>query len=117
VRETTIREAAELLGLSQATIKRRLHRGEMKGRQAARPQGFFWLVEIDEDLANHRATTRTSDGDRNRDSTGTAELTTMITWLQEELTNRRREVQELHTLLAQQTALNAGRRPWWRFWK
>jgi len=132
--ETTISEAAQLLGISQATVKRRLRQGVITGRQEARPQGFFWLVEIDEDQINHKVTTRSSDGDSDGHSTDTAELTTLVTMLQaqvqaqgEELESRRQDVQqlltthheeirELHTLLAQQIALNAPHRSWWRFW-
>jgi len=112
VQEVTISQAAELLGISQATVKRRLARGELTGRQEARPQGYRWLVEVDTDRINHQVTTHPSDGN----STGTAELTTLVTVLQEELAARRQEIQQLHILLGQQTALNAARRPWWKLW-
>lgn len=119
MQEVTISQAAQLLGISQATIKRRLARGEMAGHQEPRPQGFRWLIEIDMDRINHQNTTHPSDGN----STGTTEPTALVTTLQaqiqaqgEELESRRREVAELHQLLAQQTALNAGKRPWWKFW-
>jgi len=119
VQEVSISQAAALLEISPATVKRRLARGEMKGRQEPRPQGYRWVIEVDTDRINHQRTTHPSDGN----STGTAELTGLVTTLQaqvqaqgEELEARRREVAELHQLLAQQTALNAGRRPWWKFW-
>jgi len=72
--------------------------------------------------------------DQGSTPTTTATDTALITALQnqvqahaKELESRRQEVQqllathheeirELHTLLAQQTALNAGHRPWWKFW-
>jgi len=107
--ELTVTEASRILGLSAATIKRRLASGELTGRKEPRPQGYTWMVEVDTDRPQIK------DSSLEESSTGTAELT-MITWLQEELTARRREVAELHQLLAQQTALNAGRRPWWKFW-
>jgi len=112
--ELTVTEASRILGLSAATVKRRLARGELIGRKETRPQGTRWLVEIDTDRI--KGNQQITDSSVNGDSTSAGELT-MIAWLQDELTNRRREVQELHTLLAQQTALNAGRRPWWMFWK
>jgi len=108
--ELTVTEASRILGLSTATVKRRLASGELTGRKEPRPQGSRWLVEIDTERP------QVTDSSLEGSSTGTAELT-MIAWLQEELTARRREVAELHQLLAQQTALNAGRRPWWMFWK
>jgi len=119
VQEFTISQAAKLLGISQATVKRRLARGEIKGRQEARPQGYRWLVAVDTDRIHHQNTTHPSNGN----SSDTAQLTTLVTTLQaqvqaqaEELEARRREVAELHQLLGQQTALNAGRRPWWKIW-
>jgi len=119
VQEVSISQAAQLLGVSQATVKRKMRRGDIKGHQEKRPQGYRWLVEVDMDRINHQSTTHPSDDD----STSTGELTTLVTTLQaqvqaqgEELSARRREVAELHQLLAQQHALNAGRRPWWKIW-
>ena len=112
MQELTITAAAEHLQVSTATVKRRLRNGTLKGRQIPRPQGYTWLIEVDQDQDNHPLTTGSSEG-----VNAPVQELTMIAWLQEELTARRREVQELHTLLAQQTALNAGRRTWWLFWK
>jgi len=114
VQELTITAAAEHLQVSTTTIKRRLRNGTLKGRQVPRPQGYTWLIEVDQDQDNHRITTGSSEGV----NTPVQELTTLVTVLQEELTARRREVSELHQLLAQQIALNqAPARPWWMFWK
>jgi len=120
VQEITITAAAEHLQVSTATVKRRLRKGTLKGRQIPRPQGYTWLIEVDQDQDTTPPTT-TADA---------ALIRTLHDQVQaqgEELEARRREVQqllathheeirELHTLLAQQTALNTGRRPWWRFW-
>jgi len=109
----TVTEASRILGLSAATVKRRLVSGELTGRKETRPQGTRWLVEVDTD--HIKVNPQVTDGSMEGSSTGAGELT-MIAWLQEELSARRREISELHTLLAQQTALSAGRRPWWRIW-
>jgi len=120
--ELTVTEAAQVLGISTATVKRRLASGELTGRKEPRPQGSRWLVEVDTDHP------QVTDSSVEGSSTGTAELTTLVTVLQEELAARRQEVQqllathheeirELHVLLQNsQTALNAGRRAWWKFW-
>jgi len=126
VQEVTITEAAQLLGISSATIKRRLKAGELNGRQASRPQGFLWMVEIDQDHSSTPPTTGSRNGGSNSNSTGT-ELGSLVAVLQaqvasqaEELDARRREVQELHVLLqTAQTALpspQAQRQGWWKFW-
>jgi len=107
--ELSVSEASQILGLSVATVKRRLASGELTGRKEPRPQGTRWLVEVD--AARINGSPQLIDSSVN----GDRELT-MVAWLQEELSARRREISELHTLLAQQTALSAGRRPWWRFW-
>jgi len=125
VQELTITDAAQHLGISTATVKRRLKTGTLKGRQVARPQGYRWIVEVDQDRINHQVTTHASEGDSDGHSTGAVELTTLVATLQaqvqaqsEELDARRREVQELHVLLqTAQAALTAPQsRPWWRLW-
>lgn len=42
----TIAEAAERLGISQDTVRRRIHRGELQAQQSPTPQGFVWQVEV-----------------------------------------------------------------------
>lgn len=42
----SIQEAAERLGVSPDTIRRRLKRGELQGTQARTPQGFVWQIEV-----------------------------------------------------------------------
>jgi hypothetical protein len=44
--EVSMAEAAQLLGLSIDTVRRRLHRGELQGRQEPTAQGFRWWVEV-----------------------------------------------------------------------
>ena len=41
-----IKEAAERLGISADTVRRRLKRGELTGRQEPTAQGFVWVVEL-----------------------------------------------------------------------
>src|SRR5918996_989029 len=51
----TKKEAADCLGISIDTIDRRLKRGELRGKQQARPQGFTWLIEVPDETYNHGA--------------------------------------------------------------
>jgi hypothetical protein len=44
--EVSMAEAAQLLDLSIDTVRRRLHRGELQGRQEPTAQGFRWWVEV-----------------------------------------------------------------------
>ena len=41
-----IKEAAERLGVSADTIKRRMKAGELVGHQKSTAQGFRWLVDV-----------------------------------------------------------------------
>jgi len=111
----TVTEASRILGLSAATVKRRLVSGELTGRKEARPQGSRWLVEIGTDRTKVNPPLTDSSHTQLTDS---SELTTtLVTMLQEELTARRREISELHVLLQNaQAALPAPHKPWWRFW-
>ena len=44
----TMAEAAQRLGVSIDTVRRRLRRGELQGRHQPTPQGFIWLVQVPE---------------------------------------------------------------------
>lgn len=46
----TIKEAAERLGVSQDTIRRRLKMGELTGEREKTRQGFIWRVELPSEL-------------------------------------------------------------------
>jgi len=46
VESVPIKEAAERLGVSADTIKRRMKVGELVGHQKPTAQGFIWLVEV-----------------------------------------------------------------------
>jgi len=47
VREIDLREAAAWLGISERTVRRRLHRGELEGRQVPTAQGPAWRIRLD----------------------------------------------------------------------
>ena len=140
----SVAEAAKFLGVSEETVKRRIRRGELVGKQHPRPQGYAWMVEIPDELqptnndTHHDINTDHDDAittqhpvnDHTNNGSGVGELRRLdqmvgilekqATLHQEELESRRREVQELHVLLQQaHAALPAPRErgPWWHLWK
>lgn len=98
-----IREAAEKLGVSQDTVKRRLRSGQLPGRQEATGSGagFRWLVELPDDpeQPSHGATVGAGE---------VAALRELVSVLGGQLEARTREVSELHVLLERQTRLLAA---------
>jgi hypothetical protein len=50
----TVPEAATRLGIAPQTVKRRLKRGKLRGRQETTPQGFVWLVDVPDIPDYHR---------------------------------------------------------------
>jgi hypothetical protein len=130
-------EAAQFLGVSTHTVKRRLKKGELKGEQQATPQGFVWLVEVANDpveceaaVADGSGAIPTASPDRAGHFEEVIELLKsdleardkQINFLKEELESRRREVQELHVLLQQAQAVlpapKKDRQSWWqRLWR
>ena len=105
----SIPEAMHTLGLSQATIRKRLKSGDLQGQKVKGAGGFRWEVFVDTD-------DDTDDADTNGGAL-VVELKARVNNLEEQLTIRAGEISELHRLLAQ-TALNAAPpRPWWRFWR
>ena len=131
----TLAEAAHHLGVSVDTVRRRLQKGELKGQQQARPQGFIWLIDIPEETepsssvagsqvdaeVNSEVSLAACQAEISRLESMVAMLQDRVNAQQEELEARRREVQELHVLLQHaQAALPAPRdnRPWWqRLWR
>ena len=118
----SIPEAIHTLGLSQDTIRKRLRSGDLQGQKVKGAGGFRWEVFIDDDPTvkgvtqdgNHaNVTDDGNDDDHTNDGNGSA----LVEILREELTEKNRQISELHRLLAQ-TALNAAPgRPWWQFWR
>jgi hypothetical protein len=52
IERVSIKEAAERLGVSQDTIRRRLKSGELAGEREKTPQGFVWCVELPQGPSN-----------------------------------------------------------------
>ena len=46
----SITEAAERLGVSEKTVRRRLSGGALRGERVSRPQGYTWAVHLDDDV-------------------------------------------------------------------
>ncbi len=105
----TIAEAAERLGVSPVTVRRRLKKGELSGEQEPTPQGFEWRVLLPFTIEPPPS----ADGDhpppRPSDQAETMQvLRDTILLLRDELETRTREIERLHILLSQQaSALSA----------
>ena len=50
----TIQEAAQHLGVSQDTVRRRIRKEELQATQTPTPQGFRWVVELEDLVARRR---------------------------------------------------------------
>jgi hypothetical protein len=127
--KVTIKEAADRLGVVEATVRRRIHRGELQAVQESTPQGFVWMVDVPDCVDKVQAE---SAGDvealhelvevlRDELEGKDRELVARDHQLEvkdRQLEERAREVQELHVLLQRaQAALPAvrqGRLSWWR---
>jgi transposase-like protein len=112
--EVTITEAARRLGISERTVRRRLHNGDLPGRQLATPQGFVWTVEMPDDVSNDQTNGKAIDGELEA-------LRELVAVLKDQVETKDQQIKELHVLLQQaQTALPAPRdnRSWWqRLWR
>jgi len=114
--QVTIGEAAQHLGVSEHTVRRRLHSGVLQGIQVAiqRGNGFTWRVEIPENQVQEPV-----DGKELAIAAMEARIASLESQLlskDEQLGVAATQIGELHRLLAQ-TALNAApMRHWWKFW-
>jgi len=100
--QMTISQAADLLKVSNQTIRRRLLNGLLKGEKIPTPQGHRWIVEVPD-----TQDTTAPEG-------GTSEL---VDILRSQLEHKDQQISELHRLLAQAALPPALTKAWWQFWK
>jgi len=118
----TIAQAANTLGVAQSTIRKRLRSGDLQGQKVKGAGGFRWEVFVADGATVKGATqdgnhSNVTDDGNHGDHGDHANDGTLVEILREELTEKNRQISELHRLLAQ-TALNAAPgRPWWQFWR
>jgi hypothetical protein len=100
-----IDDAARVLGISRATVRRRLRSGGLKGAQVTTPHGAKWLVDVPTHLAAAVAESVTPQGSPTENQAAPARdaelLQAHVDDLRRQLEDRTREVGQLHTLLAQ----------------
>ena len=91
----TVREAARRLGVSVATVRRRIAAGELDAETEERPQGTRFLVLLDDDAAEREK----SRAQATRAQQGTAHDSTEVLFL-------RAEVERLHDALYREQQLH-----------
>lgn len=108
----TIKEAAEQLGISEVSVRRRLKKGDLHGERIPTAQGYTWLVVLAD--AGETVTPRQNgQHEAATDHVLVEELRGQVDYLKQELTERKREhdrdrddwreeLQRVHTLMAQQ---------------
>jgi len=111
--EVTIAEAATQLNISPDTIRRRIRKGSISARQAPRPQGYIWMVDVPEISSQNVVVGTGFPQDQDLVST----LKDQVKDLWGQLETRSREISELHRLLAQTALVSSPRQPWWAFWR
>ncbi len=117
----TIQAAAQSLGTSEITIRRKLRTGQLSGHQEDPPNGRWWVEIPDDQLfgpgsAESGSRPEGQEGHLLRDLV--AVLKDQVTTLQHHLEIRDREVGELHVIIQQQAlalpAPSGSGRGWWR---
>ncbi len=108
----SIKEAARRLGVAEATVRRRIHRGDLLGVQETTPQGFSWLVVLpDSESPEEREADSQRREARMSPVVEAPALRDLVELLRHELDSRnreldarRREIQELHAMLKEARA-------------
>lgn len=109
----TVAEAAQRLGVSIDTIQRRMKRGDLLGVKDPTPQGFRWLVELPEAVAEPSdapADPPAAEGqapplpEEMPSAVTSAETTAEIRRLEELVEAHRRQVEEQRTIFERQIA-------------
>jgi len=112
--QATIGEAARHLGVSEHTVRRRVHNGQLLGSQVATPQGYTWRVEIPQNEDSP------APGPANGEIEALRELVATLKERMEaqdgEMAAKNEQIRELHVLLQQSQPVLPAARAWWRFW-
>ena len=114
----TIQGAAEFLGVSEITVRRKLKSGQITGQQVEAPNGRWW-VEISEEKSNFGIDIPDSVQSESNSALHDPVqiLKDQVANLQHHLDIREREVGELHVIIQQQAfALPPPatvKRKWW----
>jgi excisionase family DNA binding protein len=122
--QVTISEAAKLLRVSEHTVRRRVHNGELPSIQVARSQGYIWMVELPDDMSPDTPPPSEIVALHQLIDSLNAQVDSLKGQLDakdKQLETRAREVQELHVLLQQaQAALPAPKDDhpswWYKLW-
>ena len=114
----TIQDAAQRLGISEITVRRKLKSGQLAGQQEEAPNGRWW-VEISDEPNSFDSESKS--GVASEPNTPVHDLVQIlkdqVSNLQHHLDIREREIGELHVIIQQQTLalppLAIGERKWW----
>jgi excisionase family DNA binding protein len=113
--QVSVTEAAQLLGVSEKTIRRRVHSGRLQATQVSTRGVYAWLIDIPDDQLEPDSGELQALRDR------VAAQDRELDVKNEQIRELNGQIRELHVLLQQaQAALSVpvGRqRPWWRFWQ
>ena len=119
--QLNIEQASLQLGLTQASLRRKLKTGEITGTREPHAGGFRWMVDLPVDLPPVTPPTPPTNtpppGEGSGDGMLVEELKARIDSLEAQLTTRAGEIDQLHRLLAQTALKAAPSHPWWRFWR
>ena len=116
-----LKQAREITGLSEKTLKIYLRQGKLQGNLVGSGQHRHWEIDPESLSRIEPKPPKEQSDDSSQESSLQVLVTAQQRQLEEvykELESRRREIQELHVLLQQaQAALPAPKdRPWWRIW-
>ena len=136
--ELTLQEAAQRLGVSEHTVRRRVKRGTLAGVQVSSPQGFVWRVRLPDaatspdGLANGQVAFRDALQVIERQQHLIAQLSGQVGFLQGQLETYKALTAPTPHQSAQEgqqgasvagvvsddlaRPLAAPRKAWWRFW-
>jgi excisionase family DNA binding protein len=109
----TIPEAAKILGVTEDTVRRRLRRGELQGERVERPQGYTWIVHLDQDQVDPDYSECDNQEDTHHSSELEDFLRDQIKIKDEQIGMLLQELRELRQL-ALPAPGDTKKRSWWR---
>jgi predicted site-specific integrase-resolvase len=113
--QVTLAEAAQILGLSEKTVRRRVVSGRLQATQMSTYKGYTWIVELPDDMAKPESGELQALRDR------VVAQDRELEAKNHQIEQLHVQIEQLHVLLQQaQAALPSPKstpRPWWQFWR
>tara|TARA_Y100001960_G_scaffold46902_3_gene47358 strand:+ start:6692 stop:7093 length:402 start_codon:yes stop_codon:yes gene_type:complete len=126
-----IKQAAEILGVSEKTIRRRISKGQIQATKGKTPQGFIYLIDVNDDInsTSHDSTKFKNKANESNPPNNVLDMELLkkqfdlkdqqIESQKTQIESQMNQINELYKIIPKlESDINkiSDRSPWWKFW-